>query len=141
MNKDIPGEYRHPAIFLEEQQYQFVKKNSIALSGFIRKRIDKKSKNLVIFLQSVGLIIAQDMLVCSDFGMKDGVILGEYAEKDTKKSINFKKGIRKELSHTLHDGCSAIDQVVPKGCVLMTSHMEAMRGVLKLVTNSKGEIV
>eukprot|EP00957_Ditylum_brightwellii_P065142 4941197-Ditylum_brightwellii.AAC.1 len=41
MNEDISVEYQHPVILLEEQQYQYVKKNSIVVSGFKRTKTDK----------------------------------------------------------------------------------------------------
>eukprot|EP00957_Ditylum_brightwellii_P168513 12826856-Ditylum_brightwellii.AAC.1 len=40
MNEDITGEYQHLVIILKEQQYQYVKNNYIAVSGFKRTKTD-----------------------------------------------------------------------------------------------------
>ena len=44
-----------------------------------------------------------------------------------------------KLAHTLHDACRAVDKIDPNGIILTTSHVEAMKGKLKKVTNNKGE--
>ena len=65
--------------------------------------------------------------------------LGEYAEKHTKKSSQCKDKVRMKLAHALHDACRAVGKIVSNGTILTTSHVEAMKGKLKKVTNDKGE--
>ena len=74
-----------------------------------------------------------------DFAIKDGVSLGEYAEKHTKKSSQCKDKVRMKLAHVLHDACRAVDKIVPNGTILTTSHVEAMKGKLNRLQTTKAK--